>query len=130
MRRWALPLLRQPLALLRPLLQHNRLMTAAELAQAHNGRLVRACSIITLRRQPETAKGTAFVSLEDETGTVQVICWKGLRERPSSVLLRARLMAAASTGQREGDRANLIAGHLRDLTSLQGRLSTQGREFR
>jgi error-prone DNA polymerase len=125
-----LSLRRHPLALLRPLLAHKRLMTAAELAQAPNGRLVRACGIVTLRQQPGTAKGTTFVSLEDETGTVQVICWKGLRERQRSVLLRARLMAVAGTWQREGETANLIAGYLEDLTPLLGRLSTRGREFR
>jgi len=125
-----LSLRRHPLALLRPLLAHKRLMTAEELAQAPNGRLVRACGIVTLRQQPGTAKGTTFVSLEDETGTVQVICWKGLRERQRSVLLRARLLAVAGTWQREGDTANLIAGHLEDLTPLLGRLSTRGREFR
>ena len=124
-----LTLRRHPLALLRPLLSQRRLLTAAELAQAPNGRIVRACGIVTLRQQPETAKGTTFVSLEDETGVVQVICWKGLRQRQRTVLLRARLLAVAGTWQREGDTASLIAGHLEDLTPLLGRLVTRGREF-
>jgi error-prone DNA polymerase len=85
---------------------------------------------VTLRQQPETAKGTTFVSLEDETGTVQVICWKGLRQRQRTVLLRARLLAVAGTWQREGNTASLIAGHLEDLTPLLGGLATRGREFR
>ena len=124
-----LTLRRHPLALLRPLLSQRRLLTAAELAQAPHGRIVRACGIVTLRQQPETAKGTTFVSLEDETGVVQVICWKGLRQRQRTVLLRARLLAVAGTWQREGDTASLIAGHLEDLTPLLGRLVTRGREF-
>ncbi|MBN8745457.1 MAG: error-prone DNA polymerase [Thiomonas arsenitoxydans] len=124
-----LTLRRHPLALLRPLLSQRRLLTAAELAQAPNGRIVRACGIVTLRQQPETAKGTTFVSLEDETGVVQVICWKGLRQRQRTVLLRARLLAVAGTWQREGDTASLIAGHLEDLTPLLGGLVTRGREF-
>ncbi|MDE2269495.1 MAG: error-prone DNA polymerase [Betaproteobacteria bacterium] len=125
-----LSLRRHPLALLRPLLAKRRLQTAAELAQAPDGRIVRACGIVTLRQQPETAKGTTFVSLEDETGTVQVICWKSLRQRQRTVLLRSRLLAVAGTWQREGDTASLIAGHLEDLTPLLGRLATRGREFR
>lgn len=125
-----LTLRRHPLALLRPLLTKRRLQTAAELAQAPDGRLVRTCGIVTLRQQPETAKGTTFVSLEDETGVVQVICWKGLRQRQRAVLLRSRLLAVAGTWQREGNTASLIAGHMEDLTPLLGRLATRGREFR
>ncbi|CAZ87646.1 Error-prone DNA polymerase [Thiomonas arsenitoxydans] len=125
-----LSLRRHPLALLRPLLAKRRLQTAAELAQAPDGRIVRACGIVTLRQQPETAKGTTFVSLEDETGTVQVICWKSLRQRQRTVLLRSRLLAVAGTWQREGDTASLIAGYLEDLTPLLGGLATRGREFR
>ncbi|WP_031408003.1 error-prone DNA polymerase [Thiomonas sp. FB-Cd] len=124
-----LTLRRHPLALLRPLLARRRLWSASELAEAPNGRLVRACGIVTLRQQPETAKGTTFISLEDETGVVQVICWKDLRQRQRQVLLRARLLAVAGTWQREGSVCNLIAGHLEDLTPLLGRLVTKGREF-
>ncbi|MGA8009108.1 MAG: error-prone DNA polymerase [Thiomonas sp.] len=125
-----LTLRRHPLALLRPLLSRRRLLCAEELGAVPNGRLVRACGIVTLRQQPETAKGTTFVSLEDETGTVQVICWKGLRQRQRQVLLHARLLAVAGTWQREGGTCNLIAGYLEDLTPLLGRLATRGREFR
>jgi error-prone DNA polymerase len=124
-----LTLRRHPLALLRPLLAKRRLWSAAELAAASNGQLVRACGIVTLRQQPETAKGTTFISLEDETGVVQVICWKDLRQRQRQVVLRARLLAVAGTWQRESGVCNLIAGHLEDLTPLLGRLVTKGREF-
>ncbi|MBW4048427.1 MAG: error-prone DNA polymerase [Proteobacteria bacterium] len=124
-----LTLRRHPLALLRPLLAKRRLWSAAELAAAPNGQLVRACGIVTLRQQPETAKGTTFISLEDETGVVQVICWKDLRQRQRQVVLRARLLAVAGTWQRESGVCNLIAGHLEDLTPLLGRLVTKGREF-
>ncbi len=127
-----LTLRRHPLALLRPLLAKRRLASAAELHDAPNGRLVRACGIVTLRQQPETAKGVVFVSLEDETGTVQVICWKSLRERQRTVLLRARLLAVHGTWQREGEVRNLIARHLHDLSALLGELAPAlaSRDFR
>lgn len=70
------------------------------------------------------------MSLEDETGVVQVICWKGLRQRQRTVLLHSRLLAVAGKWQREGNTASLIAGDLEDLTPLLGRLATRGREFR
>jgi error-prone DNA polymerase len=119
-----------PMALLRPRLAGRRLMTSRDLEAAPNGRLVRYCGIVTLRQQPETANGTVFISLEDETGVVQVICWKSLRDLQRKELLRSRLMAVYGTWQREGDVKNLIAGRLEDLTPLLGRLTTESRDFK
>jgi len=119
-----------PLALLRPLLSQRRLQTAEELQAAPNGRLVRHCGIVTLRQQPETAHGVVFVTLEDETGVVQVIVWKSLRDRQRATLTGSRLLAVYGTWQREGEVRNLIAGHLQDLTPLLGRLATgHSRDF-
>jgi error-prone DNA polymerase len=119
-----------PLALLRPHLAKRRLRTAAELHAMPNGRLVRYCGIVTLRQQPDTANGTIFISLEDETGVVQVIVWKRLRERQRPEVLRSRLLAVYGTWQREGDVMNLVAGRLEDLTPLLGQLPTSSRDFK
>ncbi|HRO60817.1 MAG TPA: error-prone DNA polymerase [Burkholderiaceae bacterium] len=124
-----LTLRRHPLALLRPLLARRRLMSAQELHDVPNGRLVRACGIVTVRQQPDTANGTIFLSLEDETGAVQVVCWKRLRERQRKPLLHARLLAVYGTWQSEGELRSLVAGHLVDLTPLLGRLTTESRDF-
>ena len=124
-----LTLRRHPLALLRPQLTKRRLMSAEELNKAPNGRLVRHCGIVTLRQQPETASGVVFVSLEDETGVVQVIVWKHLRERQRTVLTQSRLLAVHGVWQRDGEATNLIAGHLEDLTPLLRGLSTVSRDF-
>lgn len=127
-----LTLRRHPMALLRERLAADGWQSAEELRDLPTGKLVRHCGIVTLRQQPETANGTTFVSLEDETGVVQVICWQSLRERQRNVLLRARLLAVKGTWQRDGDVRNLIAGHLEDLTPLLGRLasSAESRDFR
>ena len=124
-----LTLRRHPLALLRERLQARRFMTAETLKDAPNGRLVRACGIVTGRQQPETSKGVVFVTLEDETGVVQVIVWKALRERQRNELTRSRLLAVHGVWQREGEVCNLIAGRLEDLTPLLGRLATESRDF-
>ena len=124
-----LTLRRHPLALLRERLQARRFMTAEALKDAPNGRLVRACGIVTGRQQPGTSKGVVFVTLEDETGVVQVIVWKSVRERQRHELARSRLMAVYGVWQREGEVCNLIAGRLEDLTPLLGRLATESRDF-
>lgn len=119
-----------PMALLRPHLEGRRLMTSRDLEAAPNGRLVRYGGIVTLRQQPETANGTVFISLEDETGVVQVICWKSLRDAQHKELLRSRLLVVYGTWQREGDVKNLIGGRLDDLTPMLGRLATESRDFK
>jgi error-prone DNA polymerase len=83
-----------------------------------------------LRQQPETANGTVFISLEDETGVAQVICWKSLRDTLRKELLNSRLLAVHGKWQREGDVKNLIAGRLEDLSPLLGRLATESRDFK
>ena len=124
-----LTLRRHPLALLRPHLAEQRLMTSQVLHTYPNGRLAKACGIVTVRQQPDTAAGVVFVTLEDETGTVNVIIWKQIRERQRSVLLQARLMAVYGVWQREGAVCHLIAHYLKDCTPLLGRLNTSSRDF-
>lgn len=124
-----LTLRRHPLALLRPRLARLGLQTAQALQTWANGRPAQACGLVLARQQPGTAKGVVFVTLEDETGHVQVIVWKALREQQRATLLTARLLAVRGTWQREGEVCHLIAAHLEDLTPWLGRLSTHSRDF-
>lgn len=118
-----LTLRRDPLALLRPQLTQRNLMSAAELNKLPNGRIVHYCGLVTLGQQPETANGVIFVSLEDETGVVQVICWKSIREKQQTERLNSRLLEVHWTWQRDGEMKSLIAGRPKDLTPLLGRLN-------
>jgi error-prone DNA polymerase len=121
-----LTLRRHPLALLRPRLARMKLQSSAQLHDLPNGRKVRACGIVTVRQQPQTANGTIFLTLEDETGPVNVIVWKSLREQQREELLLSRLLAVEGIWQRDvdsgGNVRNLIAHRLKDLTPLLGRL--------
>ena len=122
-----------PVLLLRPQLAGMRLHTAAQLRDLPDGRLVRACGIVVMRQQPQTAKGVTFVTLEDETGSVNVIVWKSLRERQRSQLLHSHLLAVSGVWQRDvesgGEVRHLIAQSLKDLTPLLGGLRTASRDF-
>jgi error-prone DNA polymerase len=95
-----------------------------------NGRIARACGIVTMRQQPQTAKGVIFLSLEDETGSVNVVVWPSLRERQRDALLHARLLAVYGTWQSIDGVNNLVAGYLQDLTPLLGRVGTSSRDFK
>jgi error-prone DNA polymerase len=129
-----LTLRRHPLALLRPKLARMKLLSAGELHDLPSGRHVAACGIVTVRQQPATASGTIFVTLEDETGPVNVIVWKSVREQQRDALLKARLLAVYGKWQRDeesgGEVRHLIAERMKDLTPLLGRLGQQGSRSR
>jgi error-prone DNA polymerase len=98
----------------------------------HGGRLARALRHrhgAAAAGEPETAKGVMFVSLEDETGSVQVIVWPKVKARLTGPLLRSRLLAVKGTWQRDGEVRNLIAAHVEDLTGMLGSLATSSRDF-
>ena len=121
-----------PLAFLRPELAARKLLSAAHMRDLPHGRLVRTCGLVTMRQQPQTAKGVVFVTLEDETGSTNVIVWKSLKEKQRPELLRARLLAVYGIWQRDPGSAvcHLVAKRLVDLTPLLGTLATQSRDFR
>lgn len=122
-----------PLALLRNELVKKKLLTAAQLASLPHGRLVRACGMVTMRQRPQTAKGVVFITLEDETGSVNVIVWKAIRERFRQEVYRSRLLAVYGVWQRDeesgGNVRHVIAKALVDLTPMLGALATTSRDF-
>jgi error-prone DNA polymerase len=120
---------RHPLALLRPRLTRMRLATAAELRGLPHGRPARAAGIVVGRQRPDTASGVIFVTLEDETGSVNVIVWRDLADRQRRELLGSRLMGVHGTLEREGEVVHLIAKRLVDHSELLGALQTSSRDF-
>ncbi|UOB55192.1 error-prone DNA polymerase [Burkholderia pyrrocinia] len=124
-----LTLNRHPVALLRPALRAQRLSSAAELRDRPDGRLARACGLVTARQMPGTAKGVMFMTLEDETGCVNVIVRPELLARQRRETLDSRLLAASGVWQVVSDVRHLVAQHFEDLTPLLGGLRTSSREF-
>jgi error-prone DNA polymerase len=133
-----LSLRRHPLALLRPRLDRDGLRTAAQLLRIPGGRAVAACGIVTVRQQPGTAKGVTFVSLEDESGTVNVIVGRALRERQREEVLHSRLLVVWGRWERNQDPGhppgwgpvcNLVARRVADWSHLLGRLASASRDF-
>jgi error-prone DNA polymerase len=125
----SLTLRRHPLALLRPTLQRRRLVTAAEIAQAPQGRIVRTAGIVIGRQRPDTVSGVVFVTLEDETGATNVIVWRDVGDRQRRELLGATLLAVFGKVEREGQVVHVLAGRLADLSRLLGGIETRSRDF-
>ena len=126
---FGLTLGRHPLALLRNELRAQRLVTAHELRSFPHGRLTRAAGLVISRQRPGTASGVTFMTLEDETGSINVVVWRDLAEKQRRELLGSHLLAVYGVLERQGEVTHLIAGHLKDLTPLLGNLVTQSRDF-
>lgn len=118
-----------PLQLLRPQLARRGLRNAAELAELPDGRMARACGLVTVRQRPQTAKGTLFISLEDESGSVQVIVWPSLFEHHRHTLREAKLLAVHGRWQQQNGVCHLLGQRFEDLSPLLGRLATVSRNF-
>jgi len=120
---------RHPMALLRARLVRLGLQPAQHLHSCSHGNFARTAGIVTGRQSPGSARGVTFITLEDETGIIQVIVWPNLAQRQRRILLGARLLAVAGEVQREGDVLHLIAKQLEDHSHLLGRLITHSRDF-
>ncbi|RPH40802.1 MAG: error-prone DNA polymerase [Burkholderiales bacterium] len=128
------PMGRHPVALLRDELDRFRVQPAAVLRGFPDGRLARASGLVTHRQRPETARGVVFVTLEDDTGTVNVIIWPDVLERWRREILGARLMTVFGTWQADtatgGQVMHLIAQRVVDHSELLGGLTSRSRDFR
>lgn len=121
---------RHPLALLRDQLNRQRMVTAAQLKALPHGRLTRVTGLVTGRQRPGTASGVTFVTLEDETGAINVIVWRDLAEKQRRELAGSNLLTVFGKLERQGEVIHLIAGRLQDQTPLLGDLVTKSRDFR
>ncbi|MEI7297037.1 error-prone DNA polymerase [Paraburkholderia tropica] len=120
---------RHPLALLRPKLSEMRLVASGDLMQYRNGQLARACGIVTVRQRPGTANGVMFMTLEDESGSVNIIVWESVLEKFRREALGSSLLAVYGVWQRQGEVRHLVANRLVDVSQLLGELPTVSRDF-
>jgi error-prone DNA polymerase len=120
---------RHPLALLREQLKKDGLQSMEELIQAPHGQWIRTAGLVLVRQRPGSARGVTFLTLEDETGQVNIIVWQNIGERFRRPLVEAGLLEVQGTVQREGPVLHLIARRLIDRTVLTGRLNLPSRDF-
>jgi len=119
-----------PMALLRPQLDARRIRSSRDLRETRHGRGVHVAGLVTQRQRPATAKGTIFVTLEDEHGMINVIVWPDLAARQRKPLLDSTLLAVRGRWERVDGVEHLIAGQLTDLSGLLGELQSPSRDFR
>jgi error-prone DNA polymerase len=104
-------------------------LTAAEIAQCGHGNAIHTAGLVITRQRPGTATGVVFITLEDETGVINLIVWSSLLEAQRREVLGARLMGVVGEVQREGAVVHVIARRLIDHTAWLGRLTVTSRDF-
>ncbi|MCJ7590097.1 MAG: error-prone DNA polymerase [Woeseiaceae bacterium] len=125
-----LTLERHPMCLLRRHLDRYQYVAAGRLPTMSNGQSTNVAGLVITKQRPGTASGVTFVTLEDESGHVNLIVWKKIAEEFRSVLLNARLLGVAGELQIEGRVIHVIARQLFDHTEMLGELSVRSRDFR
>jgi error-prone DNA polymerase len=118
-----------PLALLRRQLDHRRFRNARELGSLADGRPARYAGLVVSRQRPQTASGVTFMTLEDETGMVNVVVWRDVAERQRRAFLESRLLAVEGRMQAAEGTRHLIATRLENLSPLLAGLDARSRDF-
>jgi error-prone DNA polymerase len=120
---------RHPLALLREQLRAERLSSAAELYELPHGSLVRTIGLVLLRQHPANAHGVTFLTIEDETGQVNLIVWRNVGDTQRRPLVEARLLEVRGKLQRQGPILHVVAHRLIDRSDLADGLGARSRDF-
>ena len=124
-----LTLERHPMCLLRRHLDRYRYAHSDALPELGDGHPVNVAGLVITKQRPGTASGVTFVTLEDETGQINLVVWKQIAEQYRAALLNARLLGVTGELQIEGKVIHVVAHRLFDHSNLLGDLSVRSRDF-
>ena len=100
------------------LLDKDAILTCAELCSLENNSFASIAGFVIVKQMPSTAKGTVFLTLEDETGTSNVICWNSVYRKFRDQVVFSSFLLVHGQLQREKEVSHLIASNVRDISSL------------
>jgi len=129
-RQLSLSTTQHPLVLLRAQLRRARIRSNLELRALPDGTAVRVGGLVTHLQQPGTASGVVFLSLEDETGIVNVILWPQVFMAQRAPALGASLLVVSGRLQNQNGVAHVIAHRLHDRSHWLEGLTRRSRDFR
>ena len=95
-----------------------RACPANKLDNPPEGSRLTIAGLVILRQRPSTAKGVIFITLEDETGVMNVIVWRSLYERYRRAVISGRLLRVTGRLQRGSGVTHIIAEHIEDISHM------------
>lgn len=120
----SLSLKAHPVSFLRDQLEQLRVVTATQLQSLPDGSKVKVAGLILVRQRPGTASGVCFITLEDETGTSNLVVWGKLFDHYRKEIIQSRLLMVEGKLQKEGEVIHVIVEKCFDITRLLRRLTT------
>lgn len=93
-------------------------LEAARLQEPPEGARITVAGLVILRQRPGTAKGVIFITLEDETGIVNVIVWRKLYERYRRAVISGRMLRVTGRLQRAHSVTHVIAEEIEDISGM------------
>jgi error-prone DNA polymerase len=120
---------RHPLALLRANFMAMSIEQASAVTELEHGMATHVAGLVITRQRPSSAAGVTFVTIEDETGYLNLVVWERIAKSQRSILLGATLLGVRGHVQKEGEVVHVVADQLYDHSALLGSLPTQSRDF-
>jgi error-prone DNA polymerase len=112
-----------PMSFLRPSLAERGFVRAEDLRSRKFRSIVNVAGVVLIRQRPGSAKGVCFITLEDETGVINLVVWPDMMEKYRKVIMGARLMEVRGRVEYDDEVIHVIAAHLADATHDLHRLS-------
>lgn len=103
--------------------------TAVQLKNMRQSQLVKVAGVVTGRQRPGTASGVLFITLEDETGNINVIVWKNILNRFRQTILGSRLLLIKGRIEKQKKVTHVIAGYIEDISHQLPGFSQSSRDF-
>jgi error-prone DNA polymerase len=120
---------RDPVGMVRDQLRARGVQSAAQVLARPAGARVQAAGIVAHRQRPGTASGMLFMTMEDETGMLNLVVRPDLFERQRGVVLSHNLLEVVGTVQRDGDSISVLCHHFAPLDDAPA-VPTRSRDFR
>ncbi len=120
---------RHPLSFAREALDQRRMLRARDVLGSRHGRRVRCAGLVTVRQRPHTANGVTFITLEDETGILNIIVWAALASSQRRILIESSVLGVEGELQSSEGVQHVIAHRLLNLDDLLPELGSQSRDF-
>jgi error-prone DNA polymerase len=107
-----------PMEFLRPMFTAERVVACEAVSHANDKKRVRCAGVVLVRQRPGSAKGVVFMTLEDETGTANIVVWPKVMEQFRKEVMGARLILVEGYIQSSPEQVtHLVAQRLFDRSS-------------
>jgi error-prone DNA polymerase len=117
-----------PVSFVREQLTSLRVLSTSSLAEGKDGDLVKVAGLVLVRQRPGTASGICFITIEDETGSANLVVFQKLFDEYRKEIIQSRLLMVEGKLQREGEVIHVVVKRCFNLSNLLQRLTAPQKE--